>query len=196
MPATLAARARARCRAWLIVGAVCLAGPALVAGEAAAKGAAAPAAIEVQGQVLSLNGYGERSKLWTKLYGCALYLPSRATRLPDIMDRGIAKALRLQILYPDPPEAMPKSLRRVFVRHLAPADLARLTRDYAGLESQDVVLFTYAPSTGSDILINGRRVLAVPGHALIADLLTYWLGAKPVSKELRAALLAGATASR
>lgn len=147
-----------------------------------------PRQLEVLGERLVLNGYGERERWMMDVYGCALYLPEKSSSLDYILSPGTAAAIRIVVNY-DPPSDPPDRWESTFRQELSKELLGRMMDVYDDLEAGDVVLFAYAPGHGTKALLNGHRLFTDEGHGLMAALLDQWLGPRPVSKNLRRLLL-------
>lgn len=166
----------------LVVGTtVLLGGPILSASP--------PQSLDLRGTRLILNGYGEREHWWTNVYRCALYLPRRMTRISTIRDPRTAKAIRIRVLYNDLPKSMPSEWKGVFASELNRELLGHLKRNFRNLQQDDVIVFSYNPEIGSAVWINDERILTDPDHALMLGLIDQWIGARPVSRNLKRLLL-------
>lgn len=147
-----------------------------------------PRQLQVLGERLVLNGFGERERWMMDVYGCALYLPEKSPSLDYILSPETASAIRIVVNY-DPPSNPPDRWESTFRQELSKELLGRMMDVYDDLESGDVVMFAYAPGRGTIALLNGRRLFTDKGHGLMAALLDQWLGPRPVSKNLRRLLL-------
>lgn len=166
---------------------------AVTAGRVSAAAVRAPQSIEVGGSRLTLTGEGTRSKFFfVDLYSVALYLPHPFSAAGRIWDEGVPKALRVEILYGGSlPDKIPKSWKVELLPALTFEQKEDLARVYASLNTGDTILITYAPDSGTRILVGDAVVLTDPGDALIHAFLDLWVGKSPVSKELRGSLLGG-----
>jgi hypothetical protein len=100
------------------------------------------------------------------------------------------KALRIEITYErDWHRAPVVGWHLELVPRLEPAAVDHLQRVFAPLRRGDIVLIEYAPRKGTTIHIN--RSIAVMGarHDLMLAFLDHWLGQRPVSEEVKRALL-------
>jgi hypothetical protein len=137
---------------------------------------------------LELLGQATRAHLAAEdLYNIALY--GFAPLDQDAMvSQDVAKALRIEILYK-------RDWRRppvVWHRELVPrfqAWAGHLDGVFAPLRRGDIVLIEYAPGKGTTVRIN--RSIAVLGaqHELMLAFLDHWLGQRPVSEDIKRALL-------
>lgn len=147
-----------------------------------------PRQLQVLGERLVLNGYGERERWMMDVYGCALYLPEKSASLDYILSPDTPSAIRIVVNY-NPPSDPPDRWESTFRQELSRELLGRMMGVYDDLEAGDVVMFAYAPGHGTKALLNGRRLFTDRGHGLMAALLDQWLGPRPVSKNLRRLLL-------
>jgi hypothetical protein len=60
---------------------------------------------------------------------------------------------------------------------------------FSGVKSGDRIVLDYDETTGTRVIIRGQLQGAIAGKAFNDLLLLVWLGDKPVTKELRTALL-------
>jgi hypothetical protein len=72
---------------------------------------------------------------------------------------------------------------------LEPAAIAQLRATFAALRYGDVVLIEYAPAKGTSIRINKAVAVAGIDHDLMLTFLDHWLGQRPVSAEIKRALV-------
>ena len=102
----------------------------------------------------------------------------------------VAKVLRIDVTHIDDlRRRVPYDWRRELVPDLEPAAMAHLRGTFAALRNGDVVLIEYAPTRGTTVRVN--RAVAASGahHDLMLAFLDHWLGQRPVSEEIKRALL-------
>lgn len=152
----------------------------------------APAEVAVNGAgSLPLAAHAGRSYLLgtVDVYDLGIYVagPLSGARLasPDV-----AKALRIEVTYvEDLHRSMPLDWRREFEPILEPAGTAHLRGTFAPLQHGDVVQIEYVPRRGTSIRVNGRSAADNASHDVMLAFLDHWLGQRPVSEELKRALL-------
>ena len=156
-----------------------------------AAAASPPPSTEVSGHHLTLQGHGTRSKFFfLDLYSVALYLPHPFSEPGGIWDASVAKALRVEILYPGSlPENIPRSWKRDLLPALTPDQRNTLAWVYASLATGDTIWVTYAPGAGTRFLVGASVVLEDQGDAVMRAFLDLWAGKNAVSRKLRDALI-------
>jgi hypothetical protein len=123
------------------------------------------------------------------LYRIALY--GAAPFGAQIVSKDVAKALRIEVTYErDWRRAPVVAWQGELVPRLEPAAAAHFHRMFAALRRGDIVLIEYVPRKGTTVRVN--RSIAVLGarHELMLTFLDHWLGQRPVSEEVKRALLA------
>ncbi len=114
---------------------------------------------------------------------------SRTVRSGGIASEDAAKALRIEILYERDWRRPQVVWHRELVPRLERAGAGHLESVFAPLRRGDIVLIEYAPRKGTTVRIN--RSIAVLGaqHELMLAFLDHWLGQRPVSEDVKRALL-------
>jgi hypothetical protein len=139
---------------------------------------------------LEMVGHATRAHLAgvEDLYSIALYGPAPFDNAA-IVSEDAAKALRIEITYERDWQRPAVVWHRELVPRLEPSGAAHLHRVFAPLRRGDIVLIEYAPRRGTTVRIN--RSVAVLGaqHELMLAFLDHWLGQRPVSEDVKRALL-------
>lgn len=157
-----------------------------------AQSAAHPQSITPEGgSALPLAGEATRTHLLglTDLYSLALYVAGSTSR-QHLLSPDVPKVLRIQIIYEeDPRNRIGIDWRAELVPRLESAATAHLRGTFAPLRGGDVVLVEYVPGKGTTVRVD--RAVAVGGvnHDLMLAFLDHWLGQRPVSEEIKRALL-------
>jgi hypothetical protein len=177
---------RTVCR-WLIVTIVLCGAPP----QAQEPDARAQVAVEGAGQLRAVGQARRTHLLGTiDLYTVAIY-SNGGGRREDLASANVAKAMRFEVTYTDdlrrPVEI---DWRRELVPRLKPQAMAHLQRSFAPIRQGDVVSVDYAPTKGTSIRVNKAVVVSEAHHDLMLAFLEHWLGERPVSEELKRALLA------
>ena len=164
---------------------------ALALGVPADTVAAPPQTIELGGSRLLLQGQGTRTKFFfIDLYSIALYLPHRFPDVRRIWDSDVPKALSVEILYTGSlPDKIPKSWNQELLPGLTFDQKDAVAAAWANLNAGDTIRVTYAPASGTKLLVGDRVVLTERDDTLMRSFLDLWVGRSPVSKELRGSLL-------
>jgi hypothetical protein len=162
----------------------------LLATTVQADNGQAPKQLMVEEHTLSLNGQGKREMLFIDLYSVALYLPQPLADVQAIRDPSRPKAFRIQFLYGgNKPDQIPASWREELLPALSPAQTQQLRDIYARLHEGDVLRVVYTSQSGTQLLVNEQPVLSDRGPRLMDGFIDLFLGANPVSEDLRSALL-------
>jgi hypothetical protein len=127
------------------------------------------------------------------LYTVAVYAEDAALRRVQLVSPDQAKALRIDIDYKDDlRRQIWVDWRRELVPPLSQAAMTQLRATFASLRQGDVVLVEYAPAKGTAIRVNDAVVVSEASHDLMLSFLDHWLGQRPVSEQMKQALLGGA----
>lgn len=147
-----------------------------------------------------LNGSGISYKALIKQYTVGLYAPSKATDINALTSLSGPKQVRLVILVPMRVDNVGQMLARGIeenspraeYRRLIPATIqmgavfAKMRRMRPG----DTVAIDYDPKIGTRFLVNGRALGSpITGEGFFNAVLKTWVGAKPISQDLRTQLL-------
>jgi hypothetical protein len=152
-----------------------------------------PAALKVErGTTLPLAGQSRRVHLLgaVELYALALYAQPSNLSLEGLASPETDKALRIQVLYrEDFHRRLAIDWRRELVPSLEAAATAHLRGAFLPLRHGDVVIVEYAAGRGTTVRVNEGVAVASANHDLMLAFLDHWLGQRPVSEDLKRALL-------
>lgn len=124
-----------------------------------------------------------------ELYTLGLYLADAADA-QRLAAPNTRKALRIRILHKESPGERPTiDWRRELLPPLEPAATTHLRGAFAPLRYDDVVVIDYVPGRGTRVHVNKAAAVPEAGHELMLAFLDHWLGQRPISEELKAALL-------
>lgn len=159
---------------------------------AQAQSAPPPTVTPAGSSPLALVGHATRVHLagLEDLYGIALYAPEPFDR-DAIASDDAAKALRIEVTYERDWRRPPVVWHRELVPRLEPAGAGHLYRAFAPLRRGDIVSIEYAPGRGTTVRVNRSIVVLRERHELMLAFLDHWLGQRPVSEEVKRALLGG-----
>lgn len=167
----------------------------LFGGPGLAQDDGVPHRVDYQGTMLALNGYGEREVMWMDVYRCALYLARPSSDPAEIIKMRDAKLLRVQVLIDGAPDEMPQRWRETLDEELTGRLFRRIKKAYRRASAGDELTFAYLPGTGTTFYFNGERIFNDPGYGLMESLLDQWMGARPVSRNLKRLLASAAPGS-
>jgi hypothetical protein len=152
-----------------------------------------PESIELEGKTrLTRAGRAVRTDLLglVELYEISLYTNTGTDRARLALEE-TPKALRIDVRYM--PELKPR-VRLDWWRELVPTltapAQAHLNAAFAAVRKPDVVLIAYAPRRGTSIRVNEGVPVSEGGHDLMIAFFDHWIGQRPVSEEVKRALLA------
>jgi hypothetical protein len=152
-----------------------------------------PASINPEpGVTLPKAGEADRLHLLglLEIYSVALYSKIPARDVERLASPDVAKALRIEIEYE---EDFRRQLTIDWQRELIPplnhAAIEHLRQTFAPLKRGAVVLIEYTPSKGTTVRVNSATVTSGVTHDLMLAFLDHWLGQRPVSEELKRALM-------
>jgi hypothetical protein len=169
-----------------------------LAGTAAAVHGQSPAEVRVGYTPLTLVAEGLRTDQLggNPLYTVAVYAEARPLDLAHLASEDVAKALRIEVTSDDDPfSPLTRPWRRELVPRLDPAASAQLLAITAPIRKSDVLLIEYTPGKGTTIQGNARTAVSRAPHGLMVAFLDQWLGQRPVSEDLKRALLEWSSAA-
>jgi hypothetical protein len=153
-----------------------------------------PPTISPQGGTqLPLVGQAERIHLLgtRKLYEIAVYAET-AIQDGRLASPQTAKVIRIEITYEnDLRRQVTIDWRRELIPPLDGRAIVQLRGTFGALQRGDVVLIEYTPARGTSIRVNKGTAVSGIEHDLMLAFLDHWLGQRPVSEEIRGALLSG-----
>ena len=168
-----------------------------VARAATVEGVQLPDSIQLQDEHLVLNGVGVREKFFFDIYVAGLYLPQRQTDAGRILEQDRSWRMVMHFLFGKVSrERLAEGWQEGFEANLAPKALQQLQPRidrfkslFPVLHRGDRVLLDFLPGKGVSVTIDGRRLGQVEGDDFGRALLAIWLGERPVTASLKAALL-------
>jgi Chalcone isomerase-like len=153
-----------------------------------------PANLNVDGRSpLSLAAHTSRLDLLgaVELYTVALYTDGARPDRRQLMSPDMAKALRIQVVYDeDPRRRTAIDWRRELVPRLEGPATAHIQGSFAPIQHGDVIVIEYVPSRGTTVRVNKGIAVSEANHDLMLAFLDHWLGQRPLSEEIKQALLA------
>lgn len=160
-----------------------------------------PSVVKVEGTPLVLNGSGVSYRGLAKQYALALYAPQKSTRA-DLVVAGFNAPLQLRfvMLQSTRLDEMGTTItrgiennssREEFFR-LIPAirQMSEVFSRIKRLETGDTLAIEYLPRVGTLFQVNGQTIgLPISEPGFFPALSRVWLGKKPVTQDLKDALL-------
>ncbi|MEN8198743.1 MAG: chalcone isomerase family protein [Thermodesulfobacteriota bacterium] len=146
---------------------------------------------------LRLNGAGIRSKLFFKIYIGELYLEQPSHDAAAILDSPGRKRMVMHMLYDKvEKEKLVDGWNDGFSANLTPQQLQGLSEKiqqfnelFIDVHGGENIILDYTPDKGTTVSIGGEVKGVIEGEKFNRALLSIWLGEKPVTDDLRDALL-------
>jgi len=149
---------------------------------------------------LKLNGAGLRSKAFFRVYVLGLYLQDRKSSASEVLGAAGPKRIMIHMLRDvdadDFSEALEEGIKdnhsEADAKALAPRTgmLTALMNEVKEAKKGMVILLDWMPSAGTQVIIDGQlRGKPIEGEDFYRALLRIWLGERPVSGDLKKALL-------
>lgn len=159
--------------------------PLVVSGVSFAPSATA------EGQALELhNAALFRYRVVFKAYAAALYLAPGA--LGSEVLRDVSKRLELSYFWSiDAEDFGPVAMQILERMHSAETlerlrpRLERMHRSYRDIEPGDRYSLTYVPGRGTELALNGRALVTIPGADFARVYFSIWFGSEPLDERLR-----------
>ncbi|MBS0338744.1 MAG: chalcone isomerase family protein [Proteobacteria bacterium] len=149
---------------------------------------------------LALNGAGLRTKAFFKVYVLGLYLPEKKAAAADVLASNGPKRVLIQMLRDVDADDFSEALEAGIKDNHSEADFKGLASRMAALNAVMAeikeakkgmaIALDWVPGTGTQVVIDSQpRGKPIPGDDFYRALLRIWIGDKPVSGDLKKALL-------
>jgi hypothetical protein len=176
----------------------------LLAGTFAAAtdigGVQLPDKAQVGGSDLVLNGGGIRVKFSiAKVYVAGLYVPAKTTDANAVIKSTAPRRVQLVMLRDVAANTLQESLIEALEANTSPAEFKGYQPQVKQMNAifstakdankGDIILLDLLPGKGTQISVRGKAQDVIPGDDFASALLKIWLGAKPVSADLKKGLL-------
>ena len=150
-----------------------------------------------EGPALVLNGAGIREKLFLDIYIGALYLPAKSGDAQAILSASGPACVTMHFLYKQVSkekitdaweDGLAANKTTTEMQAIQP-QLEKFNALFRTMHKGEVIRICYLPGAGTEVRINGERRGNIKGEAFFHALLAIWLGAHPVSKDLKQGML-------
>lgn len=149
---------------------------------------------------LQLNGAGQRSRLFFKVYAIGLYLQEKRTTVADVLALKGQKRLHIVTLRELTAEQFAGALVEGMQKNHSDAEMAPLKARIEDFNAAmlavkktaegSVVDIDWLPESGTRLIVGGiQQGKDIPGEDFYNALLAIWLGPKPAQDDLKEALL-------
>jgi hypothetical protein len=145
--------------------------------------------------ILALRGQGILTyAIFFDVYRAGLYMPSQTPS--DQVLEDVAKRLELHYNYDIAAKDIVTAAQEILARNWAPEVLAAekeklelINRTYVDVAPGDSYALTYLPGRGTELSLNGKPQVTIPGAQFGALMFSIWLGKEPLDAGLRDTLL-------
>jgi len=154
-----------------------------------------PDEITLQNDVLQLNGLGLREKYWIDIYVAGLYLPTKMTDGPSVINAKVSKRIHIEFVYSDvPKEKMVEVLEENIQNNKFSLETIAYIRQCGSwmqdFTTGDTVVFDYIPSTQTTtIYINGTSRGSITSEDFMKAIFAMYVGKYPATEALKKGLL-------
>lgn len=156
--------------------------------------------VQMDNAALTLNGAGVRSIVFFKMYVIGLYLAEKQHDAEAIFVDTKPKRIALHVVVGEAGvERFLNGFRKGIEKNHSEAQLAALRERLAAFEQMfshiktikrgDVIAFDWLPVAGTRVSLNGAELGRIAGDDFYRALLSIWIGNKPVTDDLKKALL-------
>ncbi len=154
----------------------------------------------VSGKTLTLNGMGirEATVLKVDVYVAGLYLENRSNDGAAIAKSEQTKQMVLTLVRDVDAKDMNEAIESGFKKaagggHAAMAPkVEQFKKAMPDLKEKDVIEFTYVPTKGLSVKVNGKQRTQIAGADFATAFFLIWLGNSPPNPDLKKGLLGGA----
>jgi hypothetical protein len=149
------------------------------------------------GVSLVLNGAGVRSKLFFKIYIAGLYLENPGNDVATILADEGQKKMVMHFLYDEvDKEKLVSAWNEGFTGNLSAEQIEELTpridrfnEMFDTVKKGDIISLEYLPGIGTKVSVAGVEKGSIEGKDFSDGVFAIWLGEKPVTPDLKKALL-------
>ena len=174
---------------------VALLGAAFASKAAEIEGLHFAQGVRVDGRELELRGLALlRYRLVFRAYVAAFYLPAQTPSEAALSD--VPKRLEIEYFWDLNGSDIARLGEEIVERNVSAADfeklrarLAKLGDTYHDVEAGDRYALSYAPGRGTELALNGKPLVTIPGADFAKAYFSIWLGAKPLDEKLKVELL-------
>ncbi len=169
----------------------------MVASAANIAGVKLEDTIQRDSQTLTLNGAGVREKFIFDIYVMGLYLPAKQTDEKILIAEPPSNRVLMHFVYKKVErEKLDSTWQESYEKNVSADQMKKLAERLIAFKSLftdmvegDVIWLDYYPEKGTEILINGVKRGQVDGADFNAAILSIWIGADPVDRDLKDNLL-------
>jgi hypothetical protein len=152
--------------------------------------------VEIEGQAMTLQGQGLRSKYFFKVYVGGLYLATPTSDAQQAIAADEPKQIVMSFLRDVGGDKMMDAYREGFAANAPDAMEAIKDRvdTFVGMFNKEVtegqvIALTYLPGKGTTVAFNGEVAGVIEGSDFMQALWSIWLGPKPPNDDLKEGML-------
>ena len=150
-----------------------------------------------QSTKLILNGAGIRTKFIFDIYVGSLYLEKKQSTANAIYKAKGEKRISMHFLYDEvSKEKLVNGWNDGFENNHSSEELSKLNdritqfnNYFVTVKKGDVINLNFIPTTGTNIIINGKTMGLVKGDDFFTAVLKIWLGDEPADSDLKTTML-------
>ena len=161
------------------------------------KGVNFPETVTIQGTNCKLNGVGIRKKIIISVYVGGLYLAQHFESASNVISSEQVKRVHLHFIYKEVrADQIVEAWVEGFEKNAGSAvaelkdDINRFNGFFTeSMKKGDIMVFTYIPGQGTEVIIKGEKKGAIDGHDFMEALFSIWFGPHSPSKGLKKGML-------
>ena len=161
--------------------------------SALAAQAGPPASLDLDGGVtVPLAAKARRAHLLgsVEFYAVSIYTNGSIRDAASLSSTDTPKAVRIDVNYSqDLHSSITFDWQRELIPGLETPAITQLRRIFAPLRNGDVVQVDYTPTKGTTIRVNKDVAVTRGSHDLMLAFVDHWIGQRPLSEEMKQALL-------
>lgn len=166
------------------------------------EGVTLPDEANAGGKALVLNGLGlrEATILKVNVYVAGLYLPAKSSDPESILKTDVPKQIVMRFVRNVGREKLIEAWNEGFEKNAGASKdavasgLQKLDAAMTDVKSDDTIVLTYLPESGTTVEVKGKDSVTIPGGDFGRVLFSIWLGPNPPNIGLRDGLLGRAPA--
>jgi hypothetical protein len=182
-------------KALVTLAALFLFAPTSTAWAGKKEGVTMPDTIEVAGKKLVLNGMGLRAKAIFDVYVAGLYLETKTHSADTVIQSKQVKRIHIEFKRDVDNDKIVEAWQDGFQKNAGKnfeslrGELLQLCSWMPDFKEGQTLTFTYVPSTGLTVAVNGKNKGTIKGDAFAQVMFAVFVGKAP-SKDLKQGLLA------
>jgi Chalcone isomerase-like len=155
--------------------------------------------VSANGQELTLNGAGVRSRFMVKVYAAGLYVSQKSSNGKAIVEAKTARRVQMVMLRDLSADQLADALKDGIDNNASQAELDAIKAEIESLlnimrgmkeaKKTQVIALDFSADGKTTVSVNGTARGNVASEPLQRALLKIWLGDKPIQNDLKSAML-------